>query len=56
MMSALECHLKAAHCEEMSRNCANPVDRSMLLEVATLWRKLAGMPPIQHRHAVAEAL
>ena len=56
MMSALECHLKAARCEEMARTCADPTDRNMLLDVATIWRKLAGMPPIQHRHAVPEAL
>ena len=44
MMSALECQLKADHCEEMARQCPDPVNRGMLLEMAAIWRKLAATP------------
>ena len=55
-MSALECHLKAAHCEEMARSCADPIDRNMLLDVAAIWRKLAIMRPILSRELMPDAL
>ena len=56
MMSSAECDLKAARCEEMARNCADPADRSMLLDTAMIWRKLAGLPPIPARDLAPEAL
>lgn len=56
MMSSLECHLKAARCEEIARGCADPAHRSMLLDTATIWRKLAAMQPIRRRDVLPEAL
>jgi hypothetical protein len=44
MMSALECQMKAARCEDMARQCVDPVDRRVLLETAAIWRKLAATP------------
>lgn len=41
MMSALECYQKAAHCEAMARQCADPFDVRMLQETAVHWRNLA---------------
>jgi hypothetical protein len=55
MMSALECQLKAAHCEDMARDCADPADRSLLLEVAAMWRNLAVMRPVTRFDLVREA-
>jgi hypothetical protein len=54
MMSALECHMKADSCEEMARKCADPVDRSMLLHTAGIWRKLAATP-IHYRSEIGAA-
>lgn len=56
MMSALECYLKAARCEEMARTCADPADRSMLLDTATIWRKLAAIRPARHGIMVPQAM
>ena len=40
MMSAFECLLKAAHCRELARRFADPINRDMMLETAQSWQKL----------------
>jgi hypothetical protein len=40
MMSALECFMNAARCEEKARASRDRVDRTALQETAQIWRKL----------------
>jgi hypothetical protein len=49
MRTALECLLKAVHCELMAMTCADPIDRSMMLETAQRWRNLAKTAELAQR-------
>ena len=49
MRTALECLLKADHCELMAMACTDPIDRGMMLETAQRWRNLAKTAELAER-------
>lgn len=51
LRTALECLLKAVHCELKAMTCADPTDRSMMLETAQRWRGLAKTAKPRHDDA-----
>jgi hypothetical protein len=49
MQTALECLLKAVHCEPMAVTCADPIKRCIMLETAPRWRNLAKTAELAER-------